>query len=303
MNVSRLEYFISAAELLNFTKAAQKHYIAQTAMSQQIARLEDELGVELFIRDKNRVMLTNAGQIFYNDVKNILNQYQIAVNKAQVSYHKQKKVITIGYSDPSELSLVSDIIVEFQEKNPETEIIIKSAALSNLVEELHQGLCDLCINMSCSFDCLNMKNLEQYTIYYGNMLLAVSMEHPKANMEAIEASALEDEKFIVLNAENSNLGISEMHRHCKMDGYELKIADYVSNVAAQLLMIELNRGVGFVQDLLTTTRMDKIKLLPILNSAHQYEMNIAWNSATSNVALKTFISFIKERLPEKKKEE
>ena len=79
MNVSRLEYFVSAAELLNFTKAAQKHYIAQTAMSQQIARLEDELGVELFIRDKNRVMITKQGQIFYNDVKNISNQYQIAV--------------------------------------------------------------------------------------------------------------------------------------------------------------------------------------------------------------------------------
>ncbi|MBE5962160.1 MAG: LysR family transcriptional regulator [Lachnospiraceae bacterium] len=300
MNVSTLEYFVSAAELLNFTKAAQKHYIAQTAVSQQVARLEKELGVKLFIRNKNRVALTNAGQIFYNDVKNILSQYEVAVNKAQISYQQEKKVITIGYADPSELSLISDLIIEFQEANPDTEIIIKSANLSNLVEDLHLGLCDLCINMSCSFDCLDMKNLEQYSIHHGEMLLAVGMNHPKADRESINADELKDEKFIVLNAENSNLGISEMHKHCKMDGYELQISDYVGSIAAQLLMIELNRGVGFVQDLLRTTRMDKIKLLPIKNSAHRYDMNIAWNSSASNPTLKSFISLIKERLPKNK---
>ena len=72
MNLKQLEYFVAVAELLNFTKAAKKCFISQTAMTQQIRSLEEKVGVALFLRDKHHVELTAAGKIYLNEAKAIL---------------------------------------------------------------------------------------------------------------------------------------------------------------------------------------------------------------------------------------
>ena len=64
MNLDQLKVFLTVSELGSFQKAAQANYVSQRAISQQMKRLEDELGVKLFIRGKNRVQLTSAGNFF-----------------------------------------------------------------------------------------------------------------------------------------------------------------------------------------------------------------------------------------------
>lgn len=61
MNLDQLKVFLTVSELGSFQKAAQANYVSQRAISQQMKRLEDELGVKLFIRGKNRIQLTSAG--------------------------------------------------------------------------------------------------------------------------------------------------------------------------------------------------------------------------------------------------
>ena len=65
MSIQRLPVFLSAAEHLNFTRAAEEQCISQTAVSQQIKLLEQELGYALFVRGKRGVSLTPAGEVFY----------------------------------------------------------------------------------------------------------------------------------------------------------------------------------------------------------------------------------------------
>ena len=72
MNLNQLEYFVSAARDMNFTKAAKECYISQTAMTQQIQALEKTLGVKLFIRDKHHMELTTAGSVYLKEAKAIL---------------------------------------------------------------------------------------------------------------------------------------------------------------------------------------------------------------------------------------
>lgn len=66
MNLHQIQYVLAVAECGNFSKAARKLYVSQPTLSQQIALLEDELGVTLFIRYPRKVELTNAGNIFYS---------------------------------------------------------------------------------------------------------------------------------------------------------------------------------------------------------------------------------------------
>ena len=83
MNLKQLEYFVSVAETLNFTRAARKCFISQTAMTQQIRALEESIGVLLFIRDKHHVELTPAGRVFMYEAKAILSRSEEAVKLAR----------------------------------------------------------------------------------------------------------------------------------------------------------------------------------------------------------------------------
>ena len=74
MNLNQLEYFITAAETLNFTRAAAKCYISQTAMTQQIRALEKTVGTALFLRDNHHVELTAAGKVLLNEAHLILER-------------------------------------------------------------------------------------------------------------------------------------------------------------------------------------------------------------------------------------
>uniref|UniRef100_UPI0006CF6444 LysR family transcriptional regulator n=1 Tax=Clostridium sp. NkU-1 TaxID=1095009 RepID=UPI0006CF6444 len=64
MEIRRLSYFVSVVKHKNFTKAAQEHHMVQTAMSRQIAAIEEELGVVLLKRNNRTVLLTPAGEVF-----------------------------------------------------------------------------------------------------------------------------------------------------------------------------------------------------------------------------------------------
>lgn len=81
MQLRDIVYVLAVADEGNFSKAALKVHVSQPALSQLIQRLEDELGVKLFIRKSNRVILTNAGKIFYEDGKEILKRSDKLIEK------------------------------------------------------------------------------------------------------------------------------------------------------------------------------------------------------------------------------
>src|ERR1700682_2707143 len=83
MKFRRIEYFVAAAEELNFTHAADRLHVSQPPFSKQIHELEDELGIELFQRQRKGVALTPAGKSFLIDARQILEDCEASIRKAQ----------------------------------------------------------------------------------------------------------------------------------------------------------------------------------------------------------------------------
>lgn len=74
MDIRQLRYFIAVAEHLNFTEAARELFVAQSAVSQQIADLEKKVGVQLFIRNKRSVQLTKAGTVLLKEANDLIKK-------------------------------------------------------------------------------------------------------------------------------------------------------------------------------------------------------------------------------------
>ena len=93
MDLIKLKYFIAAAELLNFSKAAEACNITQTAIGKYINKLENEIGCSLFYRTNKGVSLTEAGEKFYSGVKEITRQYEDLLKQIE---NEKDKILRIG---------------------------------------------------------------------------------------------------------------------------------------------------------------------------------------------------------------
>lgn len=132
MNIDKLEYFIAAAELENFTKAAEKCMIAQTTMSKYISQLESELDAVLFFRTNKGCALTEKGRILYEHAVKIRNEYSEMVSEIK---EERSGELNIGF-DGSHFFV--PIFREFQLEYPDTAFNVSVADEKQLVNQLLQ---------------------------------------------------------------------------------------------------------------------------------------------------------------------
>ncbi|MEM8831292.1 MAG: LysR family transcriptional regulator [Cyanobacteria bacterium P01_G01_bin.19] len=124
MELRHLKYFVAVAEELHFGRAAAKVHITQPVISNQIRRLEKELGVKLFFRTKRTVELTEPGKVFYEDAIQILAQVEQAVVKVKRASRGEIGSLIIGYTGPALYTMLPKIIKAFRHKYPQIGLCI-----------------------------------------------------------------------------------------------------------------------------------------------------------------------------------
>ena len=124
MNTKQLEYFISVAETLSFTKTAEKFYISQTAITQQIKSLEEQIQVTLFIRNKRRVELTPAGKVFLCEAKTIVKNINDAIMKTQQFANGFFGTLNIGVLIGYEKNKLQQYLKVFSKTYPDRKSVV-----------------------------------------------------------------------------------------------------------------------------------------------------------------------------------
>lgn len=137
-----VRYFIAVAEYLNFSKAAQQLHIAQPPLSRQIRQLEDELGVQLFSRNKRRVELTKAGRVFLDEARKLVVQAGHAAEAARHAQKGESGIVRIGIASGLG-GMVSKVVFEHRKQLPAVDIECKDVFSSFQNEALHKGEIDV----------------------------------------------------------------------------------------------------------------------------------------------------------------
>ena len=143
LNLYKIFYVV--ATIGNITKAAEQLYISQPAVTKSIKQLETSLGGTLFIRTKKGVVLTEEGKIFYEYVKNILEEVKNAQNKFNSLVHLEEGRIHIGASATVTKHYLMPYIEKFHELYPNIDIEITNELTTNLIKDLRNGYIDLLV--------------------------------------------------------------------------------------------------------------------------------------------------------------
>lgn len=143
MELRVLNYFLAIAREENFTKAAQQLHITQPTLSRQIAQLEEELGVDLFVRGNHNIILTEDGMILKRRAQEILS---LADKTKRDFLHKDENlegVISIGSGEFLSTRCLTDCIAQFRRKHPLVRYEFYSGNAGNIRDQIERGLLDI----------------------------------------------------------------------------------------------------------------------------------------------------------------
>lgn len=142
MEIHQLRYVVAAGKYLNFTKAADSLHVSQPSLSQQIAKLEQELGTALFIRSNRSIALTAAGQDFVAYAEKVLEDLD-RLERSVSSYKAvEKRQMTIGIVTTIGDFGFRDMLADFRDLHPELSITTNGNTGEALLQALHDGEAD-----------------------------------------------------------------------------------------------------------------------------------------------------------------
>ncbi len=198
MELHQLTYFLAAAQTQNFRRAAEQCLVAQSALSRQIAALEQELAVTLFTRHKKRVMLTTAGQEFALYVRNALDQLQEGRQWLAEMQAGQRGTISLGCIESLATASLPTLFAAFHQRYPQVKLKVRVSHTDEVIKAVEQGTVELglILDPHVQSEVLITKELFRQPLH-----LLVAAQHPLAQqgIAPVTLAQIAAEPLIVLD--------------------------------------------------------------------------------------------------------
>jgi DNA-binding transcriptional LysR family regulator len=193
VDVRQLQYMTVLAETLHFGRAAQRMHIAQSAFSTHIARLERQIGAQLFDRSGNRVALTPAGEAFLPRAQAILSQMADASQEARLAHAAHQTHLRIGLFCESAGELTPLIVSAFRQAMPDVQLSFQELSMVNQVEALAAEKVDVAFIRSPMADA----RVQMHELFAEPRFVGLPSDHPLAALDRVTTSELIEEPFAV----------------------------------------------------------------------------------------------------------
>jgi LysR family hydrogen peroxide-inducible transcriptional activator len=194
MEMHQLRYVVAVARMRNFSRAAEQCHVSQPSLSQQIQKLEDELGERLFDRMKRAVKLTPQGETFLPRAMRILEEADAAKREASDAGSLLRGTMTVGVLPTIAPYLLPDAISSFTKRFPGVQIVVQEDTTARLLK----------LALACEIDFalasrpIRDERLEVRELFSEELLLALPPGHPLIRKRTVNANDLAGERLIVM---------------------------------------------------------------------------------------------------------
>jgi DNA-binding transcriptional LysR family regulator len=197
MELRHLRYFVAVAEELHFRRAAERLHVAQPAVSEQVRKLEEELGVRLLERTQRSVALTDAGAAMLDEARRVLQQAERAVAVARNARDSAASRLRVGYL-PDSLSVeLPRALQQLQKRMPNMRVSVETGAARTLIEDVRAGRLDAAIVSLPA----PTGGLERTLLGGRSAVVALPVMHRQATLDEIDLAELAPEHVVLLPRE------------------------------------------------------------------------------------------------------
>lgn len=244
MDLHLLEHFVAVAELEHVGKAAQRLHVSQSPLSRQIRQLENELQLQLFVRERQRVRLTESGRWLLNQAQRLLKHSAEIRHAAEQRARGQVGTLSIGFTSAVMWSgLLPNSVKRFQAEFPGGVVELQSMRSANQLEALQLGRIDIgFVSMLPESD-----ELEATCVAQESSVLVVSDSNPLARKERIMPRDLDGVEWILQSESSTSQKAARFSIECEKHGFRPRVVQSVREPITLLALVESGLGVGLVR--------------------------------------------------------
>ena len=197
MELRHLRYFVAVAEELHFRRAAERLHVAQPAVSEQVRKLEEELGVRLFDRTQRRVSITDAGAALLEEARRVLHQAEIAMTAARNARDRATTRLRIGHLPDTMPASVARAMQLLGANAPRVQIALETGNAVRLIEEVRAERLDAAVVGLPA----PTSGLRVTAAGAQGVVAALPVTHPQAVNAMVSIDRLAPDRLIVLPAD------------------------------------------------------------------------------------------------------
>ncbi len=290
VNNSQIECFLAAAKYLNFTKAAKEVFLSQPGLSRQITTLENELGVPLFERRQNSVVLSPAGELCVQYFSRWKNDYfQLRTDLNQISTN-QKKLLIIGVLEDQMVGkCYENVFSWFWVNRPNVEIRMSYYPASQMAAALTS--CDIDLAIIPERELENVQNISYKRSLKDRCCLVVPASHPKANSENPSLFDFQDEVFLMLENDDSE-AVSLQHKMItRIENYNPRAICSVPTFGTLSMLLQSGAGISVLSKWHFLCNAPFLKFLEVPEIGYRLEA-VAWRKDETNPIVREFVDRI-----------
>lgn len=194
MELRHLRYFLALADILNFTRAAERLHITQSTLSHQINQLEEEIGKKLFDRNGRRVVLSEAGESFLVYASRAMAEIDKGLGNLKQNAVPLNGSVRVGATPTANQQLLPACIIKFVQDHPTVKVIVDE--LSG--DEIANRLLGQTLDIGISYRPGEKEGLSFEPLFNDALVLVVSKEHPLAKRKRVRIAELHCEDLVLL---------------------------------------------------------------------------------------------------------
>lgn len=286
MNTTQIKCFLTLAETLNFTRAAERLYISQPALSRQISTLEQEINSLLFIRDQKSVRLTPAGTLLAGELGEIQSSLDELIARVRTVGMGYTGTLTIGVLEGQWMGEeFTGLYRRFMDSYPNIDFRMGQGSFGTLRRQLDSGEIDIAITLS--FDVAGLEQYVSRPLFPDQAVFAISRERPLAQKEHITFADLISETLLVISPEDCRVGSELVFGDLCEQGLKAPRIRYAPNLSTVMLWIEAGLGVGIINHQSNLARNPNVRLISEI-PLQDASPCLAWRRDNLNPAIALF---------------
>lgn len=294
MELRHLRYFAAVAEEGNITRAAEKLGIGQPPLSQQIQAFERELGVRLFDRTGNGVVLTDAGKAMLADARRLLQDVETAALNAQRAGRGELGHLNLGFTASAAFHpIVRSLIRSFRNRYPAIGLTLTEGTTAHLLDLLGDARIDLAFLRPGmhAFDGVALQEIANEP-----MVAVLPVTHPLAKSRSILLSALAQESFVLIPRAASPMLHGEILSACRAAGFEPNLGQQAPQLSSVVSLVAAEFGVSLVPASVSQFHAEGVVYVDILDPKVHSRLALASRAGDASTKLLNFLE-VAQSLP------
>jgi DNA-binding transcriptional LysR family regulator len=292
VELRHLRYFVAVAEELHFGRAALRLHLAQPPLSQQIRRLEEIVGHQLFARTSRAVRLTAAGEVFLDRARRTLRTVQEDLAEARSVGRGEIGSLRVGFIGSSMLTPLPSMLGRYRRKHPKADLQLREAMSSQIMQSLLDGAVDV----GFLRDGGPHPGLESETLFSEPFIAVLPASHPLAARKTISAAALRDEPFVFFPQSAGRVAYDKPISICEEHGFRPRIVQEAPQWLTVMRLVGAGLGVSIAPACVEKIAPPDAVCLRLSHAGVRSDIELAWRAGEDRTIVTTFRQMAREIL-------